>query len=161
MAKSKHTSVHNKLIIFNVNKLIFLNLFNLKIATTGCYSVCREYVKCILEVFGEDLKNLFLWGRREDKFNLADLAPCSNLESLFLSSCTLEEEEDVAALDAATFLPNLKSFTSDSCLGSRSCYFEEKSSLIKLKLNCSHVGLDIKKGRLMYAKVRKRQYPRS
>jgi len=80
---------------------------------------------------------------------------------LILGSCTLEEEEEVAVLDSATFLPNLKSFTSDSCLGSRSCYFENKSSLIKLNLYCSHVGLDIKKGRLMYAKVRKWQYPRS
>jgi len=122
------------------------------------YYVSREYVMCILEVFGSNLLHLTIYGRQEDRFNLADFALCPKLESFNLRNCTLDENEDVAAFDPATFLPQLKSLTSNCCLGSRSRFFEDKSSLVSLDLYCSHMGLEIKKGRPLYVEVKKWQY---
>ena len=118
-------------------------------------------MRCILEAFGSNLLHLTIYCREEDRFNLADFALCPKLESLNIKNCTLDEKEDVAALDPATFLPQLKSFTSNCCLGSRSRFFEEKSSLVSLDLHCSHIGLDFKEGGPLYTEVRNRQYPRS
>jgi len=112
-------------------------------------------VKRILKIFGPELLHLTLWGRREEQLTLADFALCPELENVSISGCTLDEKEDVAAFDPPTFLPQLKNFDSDCCLRSRSRFFEAKSSLISLNVHCSHVGLEFKKGRPLYAEVRK------
>lgn len=65
------------------------------------------------------------------------------LESLTIWNFRMKATEDVSALDSTTFLPRLKSFTNDGCLGRFSPYFEEKSTLVHLYINCSHVRMDI------------------
>ena len=109
-----------------------------------------------MEVFGPELLRLSIYGGAEDLFSLADFALCPKLENLSFHNCILDENEDVTAFDPSTFLPHLKSIYSSSCLGSHSRLFEEKSSLVRLDVNCSHLGLEMKKGCPTYAKVRKR-----
>lgn len=97
-------------------------------------------MKAILEVFAPTLQHLSLQSCRE--INLAELAPCVKLESLRIleldSSLSTESEQNVSTIKAATFLPSLKSVQSDICLGCHSLLFEEKSTLIRLVLSCSH-----------------------
>lgn len=72
------------------------------------------------------------------KIKLADLSLCKQLENLrILYDTTLVHD----VIDSATFLPKLKSFHSNSCLGVHSRLFEEKSSLVRLVLNCCHLGI--------------------
>lgn len=100
------------------------------------------YVQAILKVFGPELKHLKIDSYFENGLKLvkvAHFAMCSRLESLTIYNFRMKETEDVSALDSTTFLPHLKSFTSDGCLGRFSPYFEEKSTLVHLDVNCSHM----------------------
>jgi len=107
----------------------------------------------ILEFFSPDLKHLKFkfsrlggfWGNRL-AIRLADLALCVKLESLRIT--TREEGRDPPdsdfnfiphEMDAGNFLPQLKSLHSDCCLGQHSLLFEEKPTIVRLVLNCSHV----------------------
>ena len=45
-------------------------------------------------------------------------------------------------INSGNFLPYLKNMLSQICLGNKSRLFEEKSTLVKLELNCSHIGTE-------------------
>ena len=95
-----------------------------------------EYMTPILEVFGPGRLHLECHCRN---IKLADLGLCSQLKNLrILSYDTVLIPFEV---DSATFLPELMSFESNSCFGSCSRFFEEKSTLVRLVLNCSHVEI--------------------
>ena len=76
--------------------------------------VRRDYVTPVLKVFSPGLKQLEFEGFYD--VELADLALCSELESLNLHKTNLWMESP-HEIDPATFLPNLKSFQSKICLG--------------------------------------------
>jgi len=107
----------------------------------GLHKVPLKYVQPILKVFGADLQNLEL--KSAGSVKLADLALCKKLDSLRIlgSTSLLPESFDITS-DAASFLPQLKSFESDVCLGIYSRLFEEKSTLLRIVLHCSHVYID-------------------
>ena len=92
----------------------------------------------ILEVFGPGL--LHLKFESVPNIKLADLAICTKLESLRILGqySSLSMDDNVSTFDARAFLPNLKSFHNEICLGRHSLLFEEKSTLIRLVLSCSH-----------------------
>lgn len=99
-------------------------------------------MKAILNVFGPELHNLRL--KKCRRIKLENLAICSKLKSLKIVRGSLfrNSEEIDASLDVNTFLPKLKTFESNICLGRQSHLFEEKSdTLVKLDLSCSHVGI--------------------
>jgi len=76
--------------------------------------------------------------------NLTDLERCTKLHTLRISStCSLNSYENVAALSADTFLPDLKRFSSKICLGAVSALFEEKSTLNWLHLKCCHLHIQV------------------
>lgn len=107
----------------------------------GLHKVPLKYVQPILKVFGAGLQHLEL--KSAGSVKLADLALCQKLDSLrTLGSTALLPESFDSTSDAATFLPQLKSFESDVCLGIHSHLFEEKSTLLRLVLHCSHVNID-------------------
>jgi len=95
-------------------------------------------------VFHAELKELSFVGCK--LINLADLARCTQLQSLRISStCTMDSYENVPALSAGTFLPSLKTFESRICLGSASALFENKTTLSRLVLECCHLNLQVLK----------------
>lgn len=94
----------------------------------------------ILKVFGLQLQNLKFKSCHEIK--LTDLALCSQLENLRIRESSLNSREFISSIDAPAFLPRLKRFKSDSCLGLASRLFEEKPTLVSLVLHCSHVGVN-------------------
>jgi len=99
-------------------------------------------LEVILTVFGPELHKLRL--KKCPQIKLEQLAICSKLQRLKIMEGLLSRrsQETGSALDADTYLPELKIFESNICLGRQSHLFEEKSSsLIKLDLNCSHVGI--------------------
>ena len=104
-------------------------------------NVRQEYLQSILNAFGPTLKDLTL--RSCNQISLSNLvSTCSSLESLsFLQGCSLVDE--ASTLNPDTFLPNLKKFESDICLGAMSHFFEGKSTLTRLVLNCSHIGNEV------------------
>jgi len=107
----------------------------------GLHKVPLKYVQPILKVFGAELQHLKL--KSAGSVKVADLVLCQKLESLrILGSTTLLPESFDSTPDAATFLPQLKSFESDVCLGIYSLLFEEKSTLLRIVLHCSHVNID-------------------
>jgi hypothetical protein len=107
----------------------------------GLHKVPLKYAQPILKVFGAELQHLEL--KSAGSVKLADLALCQKLESLrILGSMTLLPESFDITSNAATFLPLLKSFESDVCLGIYSRLFEEKSTLLRIVLHCSHVNID-------------------
>ena len=106
----------------------------------------------VLKVFGPELKQLEFEGFYD--VELADLALCSKLESLNLHKTNVWMDPPKET-DPTTFLPNLKSFQTEICLGTYSHLFEEKSSLVRLVLNCSHVAVNhTSKVGLFYFKIK-------
>ena len=97
-----------------------------------------EYITPILEVFGPGLQ-ILEFGYDCHIIKLADLGLCSQLKNL----CIFSYDAVLIPFEAdpATFLPHLKSFESNSCLGSYSRLFEEKDDLARLVLNCSHLEI--------------------
>jgi len=99
-------------------------------------------VEPILKAFGAGLKRLTF--ESCEKINVPDLVYCKQLEALQISgSSCLAEKKTNGNLNAETFLPLLKSFESHSCLGTWSSLFEEKSTLVSLCLNCTHIGIEV------------------
>ena len=98
-------------------------------------------MKSILEVFHPLLKFLVL--KNCTKIKLADLAVCFELEGLkILAGCSFNSH-DIDVFNPDTFLPKLKSFQSNICMGLPSRLFEEKSGLVNLVLHCSHIGIEV------------------
>jgi len=117
--------------------------------TIGFSYASLETMTPILEVFAPEVKHLTFFKCKEKK--LADLALCQKLESLRILTRRTDstDQEDVdttliphqieTAFDATTFLPQLTSLHSDCCLGSHSLLFEQKSTLRRIVLHCSHI----------------------
>jgi len=107
--------------------------------------VTDKYLRPILEVFGPELKSLYITdsGDKDEGIKMASLAQCPLLESLTFYPCLLDQREDLSTLNVTTFLPHLRNFVSagNHCLGNRSRFFEEKSGLVNLDVSCSHVGM--------------------
>ncbi len=100
-------------------------------------------MKSILEVFHPLLKFLELKNCTEIK--LADLAVCAELEGLkILAGCSFNSHE-IDVFNPDTFLPKLKGFQSNICMGLLSRLFEEKSGLVNLVLHCSHIGMEVER----------------
>ena len=104
------------------------------------FQVSLAYATPILEKFGPELQQLEF--KRCEGIKLADLSLCLQLENLRIIAITVLPNIVDSTVDEATFLPHLKSFESDVCLGLHSRLFEEKSTLVQLVLECSHVGVD-------------------
>jgi len=105
-----------------------------------------RFIKAVLKAFGPKLKSLAFDSC--NNISLADLIPCTNLESLkfikFSSIALHEESEQNAALTAEDFLPELVSLESSICLGPfASQLFEHKSKLTSVTLNCCHIGAKV------------------
>ena len=104
---------------------------------------CSACVKPILNALGHALKSLDII---ESKLDLAQLVPCCYLERLTIwEGCSIINDgaDGTASLISLPFLPVLKSFSSSVCLGEWSPLFESKTSLTKLGLNCSHIGIGV------------------
>jgi len=100
------------------------------------------YINLILSAFGPHLNILKIW--RWTQIDLQAFAYCTALERLSLidgCSFKLKDDGDVAPL--AGFLPALNFFYSDSCLGPWSRFFETKSTLTSLRLNCCHIATEV------------------
>ncbi len=112
-------------------------IFLIQLTTVGLNGVSSDYVRPILDVFGPELHQL------EIKFchgiKLTDLALCTQLEGLSILKSCFNTDESESAVNANFFLPQLKSFKSDFCLGNRSQFFEDKASLVLLDVVCSHI----------------------
>lgn len=105
-------------------------------------------MKILLKVFGQDLLDLTFNRCSNEVVTLEDLLSCSKLESLRfqrnlpITSVSLQSIKFPPV--TKDFLPNLKSFESNICLGSTwSRIFEEKLTLTSVKLNCVHIGTEV------------------
>ena len=109
------------------------------------HHLSSKYISPILKAFGPELQHLEF--KCYKTVQLADLALCRQLESLrFLyGQITLIPQEMDSTFDDAMFLPQLKSFESTRCLGRHSRLFEEKSTLVRLVLYCSHISDEVDK----------------
>ena len=120
------------IIFFFIQKL-------LRIKLTG---VSSKFIKVILNALGSELKVLLIDNCYD--VNVGDFMPCKHLEKLrILLFNSLDKKENLSSLNAETFLPKLKTFQSEFCLGDRSRLFEEKSTLVNLSLSCSHIGTKV------------------
>lgn len=104
-----------------------------------------RFIKAVLKAFGPKLKSLAF---ESCNISLADLIPCTNLETLkFLKSssiASLEEGEQNSEITAESFLPELVSLESSICLGPFAAQlFEHKSKLTSVSLNCCHIGAKV------------------
>jgi len=99
-------------------------------------------VKPTLDIFGPSLKKLELDFMINTQ--LADLAPCSQLEELTIKRCRNLDASYPTNWSWSSFLPFLKSIKSECCLGDWAPSFERKlGSLIAAQLNCCHIGTDV------------------
>ena len=115
--------------------------------------ISSDYRRVVLDCLGGDqLRNLSLTGC-EDVDPIVELLSRKNLEILSFWNCKLIPFTDAAAFaervprailtESDPFLPELKELkTKVTCLGYWSRLFEcHRPSLVKLRLNCSHIGL--------------------
>lgn len=100
--------------------------------------ISSSFCHAILNSIGGQLLNLFFVNSRN--IDLSLLAVCNQLEELDIDcDCSFKTTIEKPVQN---FLPRLKIFVSYSCLGSLSPVFEcRKSSLKKLTLICSHLGV--------------------
>ncbi len=99
------------------------------------------YINLILSAFGPHLNKIEIW--RWTQVDLQAFAYCTALENLtFIDGCSLKLNDGYVA-PFAGFLPALKKIYSDSCLGPWSRFFETKSTLTSLRLNCCHIGTEV------------------
>lgn len=102
-----------------------------------------EYLEAIMKVFGWKLKSLELQFCK--KIQLEHLASCTQLEKLKIMGGSIlissARNDPMIRWAPDTFLPLLKSFESDICLGVWAPIFEKKSTLINLELDCIHTGM--------------------
>ena len=103
--------------------------------------VSPAYIKPILSALGSHLNSLEFCNCTQ--LDLQPFVYCTALEKLtFYDGCSFKLQDGDVTLSAG-FLPALKNFFSDSCLGSCSGFFETKSILTSLILNCSHIGTEV------------------
>ncbi len=117
--------------------------FSYKLETITLEEISPEYAKVILKTFASSLKRVTFSSC--DQINLMDLLPCRQLESLsILKYSTLEKSTaESASLSPSSFLPHLKLYKSEICLGLRSLWLEGKSELTHVALNCWHTGANV------------------
>lgn len=139
---TRHFIVHIDDSIITINFIFFF-----KLSKIGLYNLPPSYVTPILQAFGPELQHIEFkkCGDEETVIRLVDLALCRQLEGLrFLESdISFVPQEMDSTFDADTFLPQLKSFESTHCLGRHSRLFEEKSTLARLVIKCSHVKIEL------------------
>ena len=103
-----------------------------------------EYRKVIVTSnIGPRLKFLSLSYEERNPDLMADLAPCTALERLFIHKIKGQKKMPPAATQFITeHLPNLRELTTFCCLGQSSRLFEVAiPSLRFLQLNCAHFGI--------------------
>ena len=103
-----------------------------------------EYRKFIVTSnIGPRLKFLSLSYEERNPDLMADLAPCTALERLFIHKIKGQKKMPPAATQFITeHLPNLRELTTFCCLGQSSRLFEVAiPSLRSLQLNCAHFGI--------------------
>lgn len=110
----------------------------MKLQSVTVVGVSPKYVKVILKAFGSELKS-FTFDSCLD-LDLADLMPCTKLESLFILGSTLDPAVNGSNIVAHTFLPQLRSIEAGICLGTWSHLFEKNTALTRVLMNCFHVG---------------------
>jgi len=103
-----------------------------------------EYMRPVLNALGPNLKKLTL--KRCD-FDMAWLSSCTQLQHLKINCCSLRTDKLATRghnnWTHATFLPVLTEFQSNVCLQKWAPVFEEKSTLVKLTLNCCHIATKV------------------
>jgi len=95
-------------------------------------------------VFGPDLTRLNLMG--VGPIDMSLLAPCSKLEDLTIVASPINSKDVDAAsrFTPDSFLPMLKYFNTDACLGFWApLMIEKKSKLVELSLHCCHIGTNV------------------
>ena len=129
-------------VVFFFRTLIKFKSYLLQLETISLIDIPAQFVKPILKAFGAGLKRLTF--ESCEKINVPDLVYCKQLEALQIlgSSCLAVKKTD-DNLNPESFLPLLKSFESRPCLGTWSSLFEEKSTLVCLCLNCTHIGIEV------------------
>lgn len=102
-----------------------------------------EHVRVILKTFASSLKQVTF--KSCQNINLVDLMPCTQLESLcILESSSLKGTKvEPDGLSPSAFLPHLKSFESNICLGLWSLLLEGKHELTHIILECCHIGTKV------------------
>ena len=102
---------------------------------------CDSCVRSILNALGSTLKVLHF--KFCSNINFGNLVPCAELEYLSIAGPSIEPNLGVGSpsdVNADTFLPRLKTFKSEICLGCWSPIFESKPTLTELTLSCCHIG---------------------
>jgi len=105
-----------------------------------------KIMKPILASFGSVLQALFISDC--DQVNLAHLASCVVLDSLMLLDSTISSEgsDTISCWTPKTFLPSLTELVvvCGPCLGLWAPLLEAKSTLVRLDLNCCHIGTNVR-----------------
>lgn len=110
----------------------------------------NEYTRAMLKIFGPHLKHLIF--KQCHEVDVSDLVVCTQLESLqFIApegrygknNLSLMMRGDQQPLNPHSFLPQLKSIQSDTCLGQWASLFENKYTLTRIVLNCCHFGVPV------------------
>ena len=96
-------------------------------------------LNAVLAFLGSNLLKLDFRSCKD--IDLGHFLPFLHLEDLNLDNNCSTTAIDVELIQADAFLPNLKNISSEICLGKSSRLFEEKSTLTKLNLCCSHIGI--------------------
>ena len=72
----------------------------------------------------------------------AEMVSCNRLQELEIESCTDDKPTSSMPINAKTFLPRLRKFIIDVCLGEWSRLFETSRPTMKdLSINCVHFGI--------------------
>lgn len=131
-------------------KQIFNSKITFQLATMTLESLDRECVGVTLNKFGPYLKNLRLLYC--DRVVLNQLGACNKLELLDMSNTPIISDQMMGNCEATnncwtpeSFLPLLKYFDTNNCLGEWAPLFERKSTLVHLSLLCCcHIGTNVK-----------------
>ena len=94
--------------------------------------------RTILRAFSSSLTDLSL--NYYSSINLSHLSLCTQLQQLRITDSVLYSD---TSLDADSFLPSLKEFESNVCLGEFAHLFERKSTLTDAYFNCCHIGTNV------------------
>ena len=74
--------------------------------------------------------------------DLAELVPCIGLRVLEIESGDVKPTSSTTLIDADTFLPQLRKFSVDLCLGQETRLFENyRPTLVDLAIRCVHLGI--------------------
>ncbi len=94
--------------------------------------------RTILRAFSSSLTDLSL--NHCSSISLSHLSPCTQLQRLRITYSVLYSD---TSLDTDSFLPSLKEFESNVCLGEFAHRFERKSTLTDAYFNCCHIGTKV------------------